>query len=227
MIYTDYARNRVVLLPGNGAGAFAASGTEWIVGARPQGVAVADFNHDGLPDLSVAATGAAALDVLYGTPAGGFSRQTVAAGRTLNVLSLVDLNADGWIDIAAAATSTNVVALFKGSAAGFSLAGTRPVGASPRGITSADLNQDGRADLAVSNQGSGTVTVLLGRRDGSILPDAWGNLPSGSGARGIVAADFDHDGREDLAVGAQSAASVALHENVTSFVKPALSFSRR
>jgi hypothetical protein len=226
LVYTDYARNRVVLMPGNGAGGFLAP-AEWVVGARPQGVAAADFNHDGLVDLAVASTGATALDVLYGGPAGTFTRRTVSAGRTLNVVAVADMNADGWLDIAAAATSTNVVVLFKGSATGFSAAGGRAVGASPRGLASGDFNQDGRPDLAVSNSGSGTVTVLLGRRDGSVLPDDWGDLPSGAGARGVASADFNHDGRLDVAVGAQSAARVSLHENVTQFVAPALSFRRQ
>jgi hypothetical protein len=107
----------------------------------------------------------------------------VSAGRSLNVVSISDMNADGWADIAAAATGTNVVAIFSGSASGFTLAGTRAVGSSPRGLAAADFNQDGRPDLAVSNHGSGTGTVLLGRRDGSILPDVWDSLPSGAGAR--------------------------------------------
>jgi hypothetical protein len=224
LIYTDYARDRVVLLPGTAAGGFAAAIGEWVVSAKPQGVVARDFNHDGLVDLAVAATGAAALDVLYGAATGGFTRQTIAAGRFLNVLSAVDLNADGWLEIAAASSSTNVVVIFRGSSSGFAVAGTRPVGSSPRGIAAGDFNQDGRPDLAVANYGSATVTLLLGRRDGSVLPDDWGDLPASSGARGIATADFNHDGRLDLAVGSQSAGRVWLHDNTTPFVAPAFSF---
>ena len=226
LLYTDYGRDRVVLLAGNGAGGFGVMSRAWMVGARPQGIAAADFNHDGLVDVAVAATGASGLDVLYGTAAGDFTRRTVAAGRPLNVLSVVDMNADGWAEIAGAATSSNVVVVFRGSASGFVSAGTRSVGSSPRGIAHGDFNQDGRPDLAVGNYGSGTATLLLGRRDGSVLPDVWGALPSGPGARAVAAADFDHDGRVDLAVAAQSAGRVWLHENTTPFVPPGNSFRR-
>ena len=218
LLYTDYARDRLVLLPGTGAGGFGAASGEWAVGAKPQGVVARDFNHDGLIDVAVAATGANALDVLYGAAAGGFTRRTVAAGRPLNVLSAVDMNADGWLEIVAASSSTNVVVIFRGSASGFAVAGTRPAGSSPRGIATGDFNQDGRPDLAVANYGSATATLLLGRRDGSVLPDDWGDLPAGSGARAVAAADFNHDGRLDLAVGSQTAGRVWLHDNTTPFV---------
>ena len=224
LIYTDYARARVVLLPGTGTGAFGVALGEWVVGAKPQGVVARDFNHDGLLDIAVAATGANTLDVLQGVASGGFTRRTIAAGRPLNVLSAVDMNADGWLDIAAASSSTNVVVLFRGSSSGVTVAGTRGTGSSPRGIATADFNQDGRPDLAVANYGGATATVLLGRSDGSVLPDDWGDLPAGSGARGLATADFNHDGRVDLAVGSQSAGRVWMHDNTTPFIPPAFSF---
>jgi hypothetical protein len=70
-----------------------------------------DVNRDGL----VATTGTTTLDVLYGTATGGLIRRAVAAGRSLNVLSLEDMNSDGWLDVAAVGTSTNVVVIFRGS----------------------------------------------------------------------------------------------------------------
>jgi hypothetical protein len=227
LAFTDFARSRAVLMAGNGAGGFGAVLADVAVSARPQGIAAADFNHDGTVDLAVAATGGSTLDLLYRTATGGFARQTIAAGRTLNVLTVADMNADGWDDIAAAATASNVVVVFKGSGSGFAVAGTRAVGSSPRGIAAADFNQDGRPDLAVGNYGSGSATILLGRRDGSVLPDRWGDLPSGSGARAVAAGDFDNDGRLDLTVGAQGISRVWLHENETPFVAPALSFTRQ
>ncbi len=224
LLYTDHARDRLVLLPGTGAGGFGAASGEWAVGAKPQGVVARDFNHDGLIDVAVAATGANSLDILQGVAGGGFTRRTVAAGRPLNVLSAVDMNADGWLEIVAASSSTNLVVIFRGSSSGFAVAGTRPAGSSPRGIATGDFNQDGRPDLAVANYGSATATLLLGRRDGSVLPDDWGDLPAGAGARAVAAADFNHDGRLDLAVGSQTAGRVWLHDNTTPFVPPAFSF---
>lgn len=224
LVYTDYARHRVVIMAGTGTGGFGSPLADVAVSARPQGIAAGDFNHDGTIDLAVASTAANALDVLSRSPAGAITRRSITAGRTLNVVTVVDMNNDGWDDLAAASTASNTVVVFKGSASGFTLAGTRAVGASPRGITSGDFNQDGRLDLATGNYGGGSATILLGRSDGSVLPDVWDSLPSGSGARAAAAGDFDNDGRLDLAVGAQSASQVWVHENDTAFVAPALSF---
>jgi hypothetical protein len=225
LVYTDYARHRVVLLPGSPAGGFGSAAADLPVSARPQGVVARDFNHDGTIDLAVASTGANNLDILYRSSAGSFTRRTVAAGRTLNVMIAADMNADGWDDLAAVSSGSNLLVMFKGTAAGFTLAGTRPVGGSPRGIAGGDFNQDGRTDLVTGNHGADTATVLLGRRDGSVLPDVWDDLPSGNGARAVATGDFDNDGRLDLAVGPQGESRIWLHQNVTPFVAPGLSLT--
>ena len=157
------------------------------MGAQPQGVAAADFNHDGMVDLAVAATGATALDVLYGGSGGHLHTDARSAPvASLNVVAVADMNADGWLDIAAAATSTNVVVTVQGQRVRF-LRGGSPCGRVFASRPRVRRFQPGRpARLAVSNYGSGTVTVLLGRRDGSVLPDDWGDLPSGAGARGVA-----------------------------------------
>src|SRR5580692_44115 len=53
-------------------------------------------------------------------------------------------------------------------------------------------------DLAVANSGSGTVSILLGNGNGTFRTQT--TYAVGSGAKGIVAADFNNDGKMDLAV---------------------------
>jgi FG-GAP-like repeat len=227
LIYTDYLRGVMVVLRGDGTGQFPTKVGEFVVASRPQGVATGDFNHDGLLDAAVASTNGTVLNVLSGTSDGKFTRRTVEAGRTLNVLAVADFNADGWLDIAAASTSTNVVVFFRGDATGFTVAGTRPTGSSPRGIATADFNQDGRPDLAIGNRNSNSVSVFLARSDGSIVPDAWGDLPAAAGARAVVTGDFDHDGRADVAAGDELAPQTSVFMNTTTFVRPAFSFTNQ
>ena len=225
LVFSDYGRNRVVALPGDGGGGFRPL-LAWGVGPRPQGVSVADFNHDGFMDIAVALTNGTVLTVLEGTATTSVRPRSYSAGRTLNVLAAADINDDGWLDIAAASTGTNAVSFFKGSATGFFLAGTRGTGSSPRGIASGDFNHDGRPDFAVSNRGSSSVRVFVARRDGSVVPDRWGELPAGSGARGTVAGDFDNDGRTDMGAAAELAPSLTMFVNDTAFVRPGFSFRR-
>ena len=226
IVHSDYSTDSISVLRGRGDGTFTPHIMRQPVSSRPQGVAAADFNHDGITDLAVASTGSSRLDILFGTPSGGLTRTTMGAGRPLNVLAAADLDSDGWIDLAAASTSTGVLAILRGSASGFALAGTRATGASPRGVAIGDLNLDGRLDVATADYSAGSVTLLLGRADGAVLPDRWGDMPSGTGARAIAMGDFDHDGRLDVTVGGQSASRLWVHENSTFAVRGGLSFRR-
>ena len=119
----------------------------------------------------------------------------------LNVLTAGDLNDDGWADIAAASTSAGSVAIFTGSASGFRQPHTYATGGSPRGVAIADVNQDGGLDVATANRASSTVSVLLADRahPGRFFPQI--PFAAGPGSRDVVAADFDADGRVDLATG--------------------------
>ena len=59
-------------------------------------------------------------------------------------------------------------------------------------------NGDGIPDLAVTNELSGTVSVLLGKGDGTFLPQK--TYAVGSKPFGIAVGDFNGDGVPDLAV---------------------------
>ena len=69
-------------------------------------------------------------------------------------------------------------------------------------IAVADFNSDGKLDLAVSNGsdnlGSASVTVLLGNGNGTF--GAGSNFAAGKFPQGMIAADFDGDGKMDLAL---------------------------
>ena len=83
---------------------------------------------------------------------------------------------------------------------GFTLEGTNATGATPRDVAAADFNGDGRPDLAISNLGAGTVTVLLRNPANTGFASEAAAIPVGASPEGIKAADFNGDGRPDIAV---------------------------
>jgi len=72
----------------------------------------------------------------------------------------------------------------------------------PKELVSADFDQDGRPDLAASKV-SGKVSVVYGRGGKEFDPARFLSPPEGTGElRGITTADFNGDGRPDVAVAA-------------------------
>src|SRR6059058_3759061 len=73
------------------------------------------------------------------------------------------------------------------------------VGKTPTDVRVVDVNLDGKPDLVVSNGGDGTVTVLLGDGIGKFVEAKGSPFPSGHSPSDICVADFNGDGKPDLA----------------------------
>jgi hypothetical protein len=113
-----------------------------------------------------------------------------------------DFNGDGVPDMATANFSDSTVSVLLNVGGGsFAPAGTYPVGAYPDALAVGDFNGDGRLDIVTANGNGwnqpGTLSVLLGRGDGAFLSAL--NLTVDRGPRGIVVADFNGDGKADIA----------------------------
>ncbi|HJQ31635.1 MAG TPA: FG-GAP-like repeat-containing protein [Pyrinomonadaceae bacterium] len=134
-------------------------------------------------------------------------------GAQPNAFVKGDFNADGKLDLAAAVNFPGAVAVLLGDGAGgFSAPSKFSVPATTDSVTSADFNGDGKLDVAVSGhtdvQGSGVVYILLGDGAGGFGSPVSFNV--GRGPATIAAADFNGDGKQDVAVALQIANNVTV-----------------
>jgi hypothetical protein len=173
-------------------------------------VAVADFNRDGKPDLAVAYVGG--VTILLGSGNGTFRGGTsygwhpeapVLGG--LRSLAVADFNGDGNLDIAATNQGVEYISILFGKSDGsFQAAVDYPTASDIGALIAGDFNEDGRADLASGADfvaGSGQdffFSVRLGNGNGTFRDAQHYGLGREVAPR-LASADFNADGRADLA----------------------------
>ena len=175
-------------------------------GNMADSVAVADFNHDGYPDLAVSYLQDNAVRVLTGNGGGRFNMATAyPVGNQPYAIAAGDLNNDGYADLVTANTSlsskpgTISVLMNKADGSGtFASAQTYTVGWLPYGVAIGDLNGDGIPDLAVTNYGDNTVSILYGQSGGGFTGSQ--TLPTCTNPYGVAIGDTRHSGQNDIAV---------------------------
>jgi hypothetical protein len=209
-IMRDSSETSVFL--GYGRGAFNAAGVLQNSMGIPLGgtsFVVGDFNADGKLDVIVttavsAAAPAPGVAVSLGNGDGKFtaaSGSPISLGKSLSAIVAGDFNGDGKLDIAITDVSGNAVWVLLGNGDGtFGAPAAIPVGNQPEAIIAGDFNNDGKLDLAVANYGEGTITLLLGKGDGTFTQASGSPYPVGRGPSALAAADFNGDGKLDLAV---------------------------
>ena len=179
--------------------------------STPQPVILADFNHDGIPDVLVVSTTSPTATIAFGSvPYGTFATTSKAVTFPAACTSLPqgsvltgDFNNDGLADIAFFCGATEGVMLGNGDGT-FGAPKLLNAGSSQLAVLG-DFNKDGKLDIAIIGAPGGNVTTqniefLAGNGDGTFAVAKVSPLPQ-AGYTAPIAADIDGDGYLDIVLG--------------------------
>jgi len=200
--------NRVGILLSNGDGTFRPGD---VYNDQAVCLAVGDFNGDGIPDLAI--SWGLGLEIQLGNGDGTFQPAvSYSIGSWGEYLAVADFNGDGYPDVAIGGDEYVYVMLNDGHGAFPTQTDFFIVG--PWALSAADLNGDGIPDLIVGclecpagDHDYPGVSIFLGIGDGSF---SLAGTYLGSGVGPPTAADFNGDGKMDLAMGNFNAFEILL-----------------
>lgn len=160
-------------------------------GVEAWGLAVADVNGDGNPDILVTNVQSNSVGVLLGHGDGTFAPAVTYNGGASCTVSVADVNGDGKPDLI---TGNTDVLLGNGDGTFQTAKNYGPFG---QFATLADVNGDGKLDI-VGVGGMSGVGVLLGNGDGTFQSPV--TYSSGTFFNSVAVGDLNADGRPDIAV---------------------------
>ncbi len=178
-------------------------------GGSPFKVVVADLDGDGKPDLAAANSYAGTVSVyLNTTPTGGvisFAGDVdFATGNFPEGVAIGDIDGDGKPDLVVANNTDNTLSLLRNTSTvgnlSFAPQLTVNSGYAAYDLVIADLDGDGKPDIAVDDQYNNTISVHRNTSTpGTIAISPNVDYNTGNIPYSITTADFDGDGKPDLA----------------------------
>ncbi|MGI8863216.1 MAG: FG-GAP repeat domain-containing protein [Solirubrobacteraceae bacterium] len=205
-------------LLGNGDGTFRTGPTTQVPRALAlSAIAAANIDGDSHRDLYAVDGSSGTVFALRGTGTGAFtvSGQLYGSGFVPEDVQPVDLNGDGIDDVAVIGSFSFTLATALADGHGGFSTGMTPViqsaGQGPTSLGADDFNHDGHQDLVISDIASPTTTLLMFTGNGTASPRQSGSFTAAPFSQNPAIADYNGDGRPDVALAGPGTLSVLLN----------------
>ena len=215
------------------------SAQSYPVGTNPVAGKAADFNGDGKLDLAVLNSGSTDVSILLANGDGTFQlARTFGAGNSPSSIAVGDFNGDGKMDLAVfmlpggtpVSPLPGEIRILLGNGDGtLQTPKVTTLDVSAIAMAAGDFNGDKKTDLVVSNFVSGdlgfSLDLLLGNGDGTFqaVKGIASDLQCGPIAvlacLNFTPADFNKDGKLDLAVAVSGGVQILLGQGNGAFVR--------
>ncbi len=170
-----------------------------------QGIAIGDFNGDGIPDLAATAGDSSrALKIWLRNASGTYTAAPSPAvpSSAFGPLIVADFNGDGKQDLALLNDYSGgaiIILLGNGDGTFTTVASSPSTQSGSNHFVAADFNGDGIPDIAVTSSSSKSLQILLGNGDGTFAATATTPVVAGY-PTSIAVADLNGDGKLDVTV---------------------------
>ncbi|WP_174816805.1 FG-GAP-like repeat-containing protein, partial [Myxococcus fulvus] len=166
-----------------------------------------DFNQDGVADIATTSVTLSQVSVLFGTGAGNFGAPTFigisGTGGAQSTIACRDLNGDGFSDLVVTSPATARLSVLINQGNGSfapPVAYSNSASGQTAGIAFGDADGDGRLDI-LSNGAAGRFLFFFKGNGNGTFASGVGSTAApttaANSALGVVAADFNGDGKLD------------------------------
>ncbi|RYE16113.1 MAG: hypothetical protein EOP51_26430, partial [Sphingobacteriales bacterium] len=220
ILTANFGSNSISILrntssPGAITSATFAGKVDFVTGAKPSSLSIADIDNDGKPDIAVANSGSNTISVFKNIGSKGnpfaivFAKTDFVVGPNPTSVILSDIDDDNKPDIVTTLFGVNKIAILpnvtewtKINDLSFGNKTEFVTGLAPQYLTVGDLSGDGKPDVIVANKSSKTISIFRNTSvKGSINSVSLAtkfDLISSTGVVALALGDINGDGSPDI-----------------------------